>query len=97
MKIKPLRDRVAVKIKEEEEEEKKTKSGIVLPDTAKKDEKPQQGEIVAVGSGCCTEENGPEVEEGDVVVFDKFAGTELTLEGEDYLVLSIEDVLAVIG
>ena len=97
MKIKPLRDRVVVKIKEQKEEEKKTKSGIVLPDTAKKDEKPQQGEVIAVGNGCCTEEDGPELDEGDVVVFDKFAGTELTLEGEDYLVLSIEDVLAVIG
>ncbi len=96
MNIKPLRDRVAVKIKEEKEE-KKTESGIVLPDTAKKDEKPQQGEIVAVGGGCCTEDNGPEVEEGDVVVFDKFAGTELSLEGEDFIILSIEDVLAVIG
>lgn len=97
MKLKPLRDRVAVKVKEAKEEEKKTKSGIVIPDTAKKNEKPQQGEVFAVGNGCCTEDDGPELEKGDVVVFDKFAGTEVTVDGEDFIILSIEDVLAVIG
>lgn len=95
MDIKPLRDRVAVKMVEEKEEEK-TKSGIVLPDTAKKDEKPQQGEVVAVGNQCCEEDNGPELEVGETVVFDKFAGTEITIDGEEYMILSIEDVLAVL-
>ncbi|MFW5986250.1 MAG: co-chaperone GroES [Halanaerobiales bacterium] len=93
MSIKPLGDRVAVKFVEAEE---KTESGIVLPDTAK-EEKPQQGKVIAVGKGCYVEDEEPEIEEGNLVVFDKFAGTEVTVDGEDYIIVSIEDVLAVIG
>ncbi|ACL68962.1 co-chaperone GroES [Halothermothrix orenii] len=92
MNIKPLNDRVAVKYLEEEE---KTRSGIVLPDTAK-EEKPQQGEIVAVGKGCTPEDGDPEVKVGDLVVFDKYSGTKVTIDGEDYIILNLEDVLAVI-
>jgi chaperonin GroES len=97
MRIKPLRDRVAVKFKSLEEEEKKTESGIVLPETAKKDEKPQQGEVTAVGNECCNDDGEPVVEVGDTVVFDKFAGTEVTLEDEDFIILSLDDLLAVLG
>ena len=96
MEIKPLRDRVAVKIKEVEEEEK-TQSGIVLPETAKKNEKPQQGEVTAVGNECCNDEGEKLIEIGDTVVFDKFAGTEITVEDEDFIVLSLEDVLAILN
>ncbi|MFW6381805.1 MAG: co-chaperone GroES [Bacillota bacterium] len=94
MSVKPLGDRVAVKLVSEEEE--KTKSGIVLPDTAK-EEKPQQGEVFAVGKGCYEEDDEPEIAKGDRVVFDKFAGTEVTVDGEDFMILNIDDVLAVIG
>lgn len=92
MNIKPLENRVAVKFIEEEE---KTKSGIVLPDTAK-DEKPQQGEVIAVGKGCIPEEGEAEVAVGDMVVFDKYAGTKITLDGDDYVIVNLDDVLAVI-
>jgi len=90
--IKPLDERIVVKFKEVKET---TKSGIVLPDTAEKD-KPQQGEIIAVGKTCCSEDGEPQVKVGDVVVFDKFAGTEVTLDDDDYVIVNIEDVLAVI-
>ena len=94
MKIKPLGDRVVVKVLEQEE---RTKSGIVLPDTAK--EKPQQGEVVAVGSGRMLE-NGQtvplEVKEGDRIIFSKYAGTEVKLDDEEYLILSERDILAVV-
>ncbi|WP_227764761.1 co-chaperone GroES [Zhaonella formicivorans] len=94
MNIKPLGDRVVIKVLASEE---KTKSGIVLPDTAK--EKPQQGEVVAVGSGKILE-NGqkvvPEVAVGDRVIYSKYAGTEVKLEGEEYLILSERDILAVV-
>ncbi|MBO8169271.1 MAG: co-chaperone GroES [Thermoanaerobacteraceae bacterium] len=94
MKIKPLGDRVVVKVVEREE---KTASGIVLPDTAK--EKPQEGEVVAVGSGRVLE-NGErvalEVKEGDRVIYSKFAGSEIKLDGEEYLILSERDILAVV-
>ncbi|MFW5999316.1 MAG: co-chaperone GroES [Halanaerobiaceae bacterium] len=95
MKIKPLNDKVAVKYVEVEEEEK-TDAGIVLPDTAKKDEKPQQGEVIAVGSNCYSESGDDKVEVGDVVVFDKFAGTEITVDDEDYIIVKFEDILAVV-
>lgn len=92
--IKPLGDRVVVKVLEGEE---KTKSGIVLPDTAK--EKPQEGEVLAVGTGKLLE-NGTrvpmEVQVGDRVIFSKYAGTEIKIEGEEYLILSERDVLAVV-
>ncbi len=92
MNLRPLNERVA--IKQIEPEEKKTDSGIVLPDTAKK-EKPQQGEVIAVGKGCADSELEA-VEVGDIVVFDKFAGTNVKLNEEEIIVLSLEDVLAVI-
>jgi chaperonin GroES len=92
--IKPLGDRVVVKALEREE---KTKSGIVLPDTAK--EKPQEGKIVAVGNGKLLE-NGQrvplDVKEGDKVVFSKYGGTEIKIDGQDYLILSERDVLAIV-
>ncbi|PRX19186.1 chaperonin GroES [Orenia metallireducens] len=94
MNIKPLGDRVVIKAVEKEEV---TKSGIVLPDSAK--EKPQQGEVVAVGAGKKSE-NGeviaPEVKAGDIVIYGKFAGTEIKHEGQEYLILSEKDILAVI-
>ena len=93
MSLKPLGDRIAVKYVETEE---KTESGIVLPDTAKK-EKPQQGEVVAVGKGCYDEKENIELSVGDMVVFDKFSGTEVTVDNEDYIIVSLEDVLAVIA
>jgi len=84
MSFKPLGDRIAVKYVETEE---KTESGIVLPDTAKK-EKPQQGEVVAVGKGCYDEKENIELSVGDMVVFDKFSGTEVTVDKEDYIIVS---------
>lgn len=84
--LKPLGDRVVVK---RIEEEAKTKGGIVLPDTAK--EKPQKGKVVAVGSGR-TLDNGTkvplEVKEGDTVVFAKYGGTEIEIDGEEYIILT---------
>ncbi len=94
MSLKPLGDRIAVKYVETEE---KTESGIVLPDTAK-EEKPQQGEVIAVGKGCYDDEDDDlEISVGDMVVFDKFAGTEVTVDGEDFIIVSLDDVLAVVG
>ncbi|MGI6145697.1 MAG: co-chaperone GroES [Clostridia bacterium] len=94
MNIKPLGDKVVVKPLAQEE---KTKSGIVLPDTAK--EKPQQGEILAVGSGK-TLENGQkvplEVKVGDKVIYSKYAGTEIKIDGEEVLILSERDIHAII-
>ena len=92
--IKPLADRVVV---EPIEEEVTTKGGIVLPDTAK--EKPQRGKVIAVGSGKLLEggERVPlEVKEGDIVVFAKYGGTEIEIEGEEYIILSERDLLAVV-
>jgi chaperonin GroES len=93
MKLKPLGDRLLVRAVEEEE---KTPSGIVLPDTAK--EKPQRGEVLAVGDGKISEETGKrvplDVAEGDEVVYSKYGGTEIVVEGEDLLVLRESDVLA---
>ncbi|HML35707.1 MULTISPECIES: co-chaperone GroES [Sporomusa] len=92
--IKPLGDRVVIEALAKEEV---TKSGIVLPDTVK--EKPQEGKIVAVGSGK-TLENGQkvalEVKVGDKVIFSKYAGNELKVEGKEYLIISERDILAVI-
>ena len=94
MNIKPLGDRVVIKLVEREE---KTASGIVLPDTVK--EKPQEGEIVAIGSGRVLE-NGEkvalEVKEGDRVIYSKFAGSEVKVDGEEYLILAERDILAVV-
>lgn len=92
--LKPLADRVVVKVVEEEE---RTKGGIVLPDTAK--EKPQQGEIIAVGPGKVLD-NGErlpvEVKQGDLVIFAKYGGTEVKVKGEEYLILRESDILAVL-
>ena len=94
-KIRPVGDRVVVKPAAKEEV---TKSGIVIPDTAK--EKPQEGTIVAIGSGRLLD-NGEraalDVREGDRVLFAKYGGTEFKLEGEEYLVLKENDILAIIG
>ncbi len=93
--LKPLADHVVVEIVTKEE---KTASGIYLPDTAAK-EKPQTGKVIAVGVGKVTE-NGtrvaPEVKAGDEVVFAKYSGTEVKLDGKEYLILSERDILAVI-
>ena len=91
MKLKPLGDRVLVQPVEEEE---KTNSGIVLPDTAK--EKPQKGKVLAVGDGKLEDGNRVplDVSEGDEVLYSKYGGTEITVDGEDLLVLRESDVLA---
>ena len=94
MKIKPLGDRVLIKPSEEKE---KTKGGIVLPDTAK--EKPQEGEIVAVGEGRRTEDGKTiplTLKVGDRVLYGKYSGTEITVDGEEYLIMREENVLAII-
>jgi chaperonin GroES len=92
--LKPLEDRIVVKPGEEEE---KTVSGIVIPDTAK--EKPQEGSVVAVGPGRFEEgQRVPlDVAVGDTVIYSKYGGTEVKVEGEDYLILSARDVLAVVS
>jgi chaperonin GroES len=94
MKVTPLNDRIVIK---RIEEEGKTKGGIIIPDAAK--EKPQEGRVVAVGSGKMTE-NGqrvaPEVKAGDKILFGKYSGTEIKIDGEEHLILKEEDILAVI-
>ena len=96
MKLKPLGDRLIVKAIEEEET---TASGLVLPDTAK--EKPQEGTVVAVGPGRWDEDGEKriplDVSEGDVVIYSKYGGTEIKYNGEEYLILSARDVLAVVN
>ncbi|MFW6264765.1 MAG: co-chaperone GroES [Bacillota bacterium] len=87
MKLKPLNKRVVIKFIEEEE--KQTKSGIVLPDTAKA-EKPQQGEVVAVAADC------EGVNAGDVVVYDKYSGNKVKLDDVEYVIVKSEDVLAIV-
>ena len=95
MKLKPLGDRLIVKPLDEEET---TASGIVLPDTAK--EKPQKGEVLAVGDGRWDDEGAKriplDVSEGDTVLYSKYGGTEVKVEGDDLLVLRESDVLAVV-
>jgi chaperonin GroES len=93
--LKPLADRVIVKPMEAEE---KTKGGIILPDIAK--EKPIEGTIVAVGPGKVSEEGKavkPEVKVGDKVLYGKYSGTEVTIDGEEYLIMRESDIFAVIG
>ena len=94
MNLKPLADRVVVKVLEAEE---KTASGIVLPDNAK--EKPQEGQVIAVGTGKVLE-NGTrlemEVKVGDKIIFSRYAGTEVKTEGEEYLILRQDDILALV-
>lgn len=94
MKLKPLHDKVLVKVEEEEE---KTAGGIYLPDTAK--EKPQRGVVVAVGDGKLTDEGKVipiDVKVGERIIFSKYAGTEIKLDGEKHVILSIDDIYAVI-
>jgi chaperonin GroES len=95
MNLQPLDDRIVVKPGESEET---TASGLVIPDTAK--EKPQQGEVLAVGPGKRSEQTGEiipiGVSVGDTVLYSKYGGTEVTLEGDDVLVLSARDVLAIV-
>ena len=94
MKFKPLHDRVLVK---RVEEEQKTKGGIIIPDTAK--EKPIEGEVIAVGNGKFLEDGKvrkPEVKVGDRVLFGKYSGTEVKLDGEEHLILREEDIVGVI-
>lgn len=94
MAIKPLADRVLIKV---EESENKSKGGIILPDTAQ--EKPQQGKIIATGKGKILEDGSvkaPEVKEGDRVLFGKYSGTEIKHKGEEYLLIREEDILAIV-
>lgn len=93
MRVKPLGDRVVIKRLEAEE---KTKSGIVLTGTAK--EKPQEAEVVAVGPGAVVDGSRVpmEVKVGDKVLFSKYAGTEVKLDGEEYTILKQDDILAVV-
>ena len=96
MNLQPLEDRLVVRPSEADET---TVSGLVIPDTAK--EKPQQGEVLAVGPGRRSEQTGDlipvDVSVGDVVVYSKYGGTEITVDGEDLLILTSRDVLAKSG
>src|SRR5262245_4012329 len=93
MKLQPLEDRIVVRPAEAEE---MTTSGLVIPDTAK--EKPQQGEVLAVGPGRHSENTGEliplDIAVGDSIVYSKYGGTEITIDGEDLLILNARDVLA---
>ena len=95
MNLQPLEDRIVVRPGESEET---TASGLVIPDTAK--EKPQQGEVLAVGPGKRSDQTGElipvDVSVGDTVIYSKYGGTEITAGGEDLLILSARDVLAVV-
>jgi chaperonin GroES len=96
MKLQPLEDRIVVRPAEAEE---MTASGLVIPDTAK--EKPQQGEVLAVGPGRRSDQSGEliplDIKTGDTVVYSKYGGTEITIDGEDLLILTSRDVLAKVG
>jgi chaperonin GroES len=94
MKIKPINDRVLV---ERIEEEQKTSGGIIIPDTAK--EKPQEGKVIAVGSGKMGEDGKripPQVNAGDRILFSKYAGTEIKVDGVEHVFMREDDILAVI-
>ncbi|MBU0880603.1 MAG: co-chaperone GroES [Candidatus Omnitrophica bacterium] len=94
MKIQPLADRIMVKVLEAKEV---TKGGIVLPDSAQ--EKPQEAEVIAVGKGKVTTEGkvvAPEVKAGDKILFGKYSGTEIKVDGNEYLILKEEDILAIV-
>ena len=94
MKIRPLQDRILLRRVEEEE---KTAGGIIIPDTAK--EKPQEGEVIATGRGKIRDDGGItplDVNQGDRVLFGKYAGTDVTLDGEDFVITREEDILAVV-
>jgi chaperonin GroES len=94
MKLRPLQDRILV---QRVEEETTTKGGIIIPDTAK--EKPAEGKVVAVGNGKMGDDGNRialEIREGDRILFGKYAGTEVKIEGEEYLIMREDDVLGVI-
>jgi len=94
MKVKPLQDRVIVKRVEEEE---KTKGGIIIPDTAK--EKPQEGKVISVGAGKVSDKGeriALEVKEGDRVLFGKYSGNEINIDGEEHLIMREDDIIAII-
>jgi len=94
MNLRPLQDRILVKRVEEEE---KTKGGIIIPDTAK--EKPAEGKVMAVGQGKLDDSGkriAPELKVGDRILFGKYSGTEVKIEGEEYLIMREDDVLGVI-
>jgi chaperonin GroES len=94
MKVRPLHDRVIVKRVEEEE---KTKGGIIIPDTAK--EKPIEGKVVAVGKGKVMENGNQqplEVKKGDKILFGKYAGTEINIEGDEHLIMREDDIIAIV-
>lgn len=94
-KIKPLSDRVVVRPLEDDEQ---MRGGLYIPDTAK--EKPQQGEIMAVGPGKVSDQGeriAPDVKAGDKVLYGKYSGTEVTVDGEEYLILRESDVLAILN
>lgn len=94
MKVKPLQDRVIVKRVEEEE---KTKGGIIIPDTAK--EKPQEGKVVSVGAGKVNDKGeriALEVKAGDRILFGKYSGNEITIDGEEHLIMREDDIIAII-
>lgn len=94
MNVRPLRDRIIV---ERVEEETKTTGGLIIPDTAK--EKPQQGRVIAVGKGKVTEDGkvlGMDVKVGDRVLFGKYAGTEIKIKGQEYLMMREDDILGVV-
>jgi chaperonin GroES len=94
MKIRPLQDRVIV---ERMAEEEKTKGGIIIPDTAK--EKPMEGKVIAVGKGKTTEDGKLiklDVKAGDVILFSKYAGTEVKIDGKEYLIMREDDILGIV-
>ncbi len=94
MKLRPLHDRVIIKRTEEEE---RTKGGIIIPDTAK--EKPVEGTVIAVGDGKRTEDGKKlplDVKEGDKVLFGKYAGTEIKIDGEEHLIMKEDDIIAIV-
>ena len=94
MKVKPLQDRILIKRIQEEE---KTKGGIIIPDAAK--EKPQEGMVVAVGDGKVLESGqrvAPQVKAGDKILFGKYSGTEIKVDGEEHLILREDDILAIV-
>ena len=94
MNIRPLQDRIIVKRLESEE---KTKGGIIIPDSAK--EKPMEGKVIAVGNGKILdngERSKPDVKAGDLVLFERYAGTNVKLDGEEFMIMREDDILAVI-
>ena len=94
MKVRPLHDRLIIKTLEEEE---KTKGGIIIPDTAK--EKPVEGKVIAVGAGRIKKDGTkmpPEIKKGERVPYAKYGGTEIKIDGEEYLMMKEDDILAVI-